>query len=62
MVVDVPHDAVDGLRMAGLPIKLGATPGSIRRPPPLLGQHTEEVLQELGLGPEEIAAAGVAHP
>lgn len=62
MVVDVPHGAVEGLRLAGLPIKLGATPGAIRRPPPLLGQHTEEVLRELGLRPEEIAAAGVAHP
>jgi crotonobetainyl-CoA:carnitine CoA-transferase CaiB-like acyl-CoA transferase len=62
MVVDVPHGAVDGLRMAGLPIKLGATPGAIHRPPPLLGQHTEEVLRELGLRPEEIAAVGVAHP
>ena len=31
MVVDVPHGAVEGLRLAGLPIKLGATPGAIRR-------------------------------
>jgi crotonobetainyl-CoA:carnitine CoA-transferase CaiB-like acyl-CoA transferase len=31
----------------GIPIKLSGTPGSIRRPAPLLGQHTDEILAEL---------------
>ena len=39
------------------PIRMSATPPSYAHPPPLLGQHTDEVLEELlGLGPEELAA------
>lgn len=62
MIVDVPHRTVEGLRLAGLPIKFGATPGAIRRPPPLLGQHTEEILTRLLRMPrarvERLRAAG----
>lgn len=58
MIVDVPHSTVTGLRLAGLPIKFAATPGAIRRPPPLLGQHTEEVLLELGLARDEVCHLG----
>jgi crotonobetainyl-CoA:carnitine CoA-transferase CaiB-like acyl-CoA transferase len=35
-------------------VKLSDTPGAIRRPAPLLGQHTEEILQEAGFSGEEI--------
>jgi crotonobetainyl-CoA:carnitine CoA-transferase CaiB-like acyl-CoA transferase len=37
-------------------MKLSATPVAYRLPPPMLGQHTDEVLAELGHGPEAIAA------
>ncbi len=45
MVVEVQHPTAGAVRMAGLPVKLSNTPASIRLPPPLLGQHTEDVLR-----------------
>lgn len=50
MVTEVEHPTAGRIRMAGLPVKLSATPAAIRLPPPLLGQHTAEVLETwLGL-------------
>ena len=45
MVVEIPHPTAGTLRMAGLPVKFSGTPASIRLAPPLLGQHTAEVLR-----------------
>lgn len=50
MVVSVDHPTIGDLRMVGIPFKFSATPASIRRPPPLLGEHTEEVRAEFGVG------------
>ena len=47
-VVNFPHPAWGDTRVLGLPIKLSRTPGEIRSPAPELGQHTEEVLMEVG--------------
>jgi crotonobetainyl-CoA:carnitine CoA-transferase CaiB-like acyl-CoA transferase len=43
-------------RMLGIPVKLSDTPGSVRRPAPLPGEHTAEVLREAGFSDAEIAA------
>jgi formyl-CoA transferase len=48
MLATVEHPTIGPLRQTGIPWALSATPGAIRRPAPLLGQHTDEVLAELG--------------
>jgi crotonobetainyl-CoA:carnitine CoA-transferase CaiB-like acyl-CoA transferase len=56
MIVDIPHPLIPDLRLLGLPIKLSETPGDVRMPPPLKGQHTEEVLADLGYSAGDITA------
>jgi formyl-CoA transferase len=47
MVLEVNHPTAGAIKLAGFPYKLSATPAVIRRPPPQLGEHTEEILTEL---------------
>ncbi len=60
MTMSVPHPHTDRLELVASPIKMSATPPTLRRPPPLLGQHTDEVLAELGLAADRIAALRAA--
>ena len=55
MSVEVEHPALGVLRQVGIPIAFETTPGAIRTAPPLLGEHTDEVLAELGFDPTKIA-------
>jgi crotonobetainyl-CoA:carnitine CoA-transferase CaiB-like acyl-CoA transferase len=54
MLLEVPHPSLGAVKQAGIPIKLSDTPGSIRRHPPLLGEHTAEVLGEIGYSEEDV--------
>jgi crotonobetainyl-CoA:carnitine CoA-transferase CaiB-like acyl-CoA transferase len=56
MLVDVEHPVHGKVREFGIPIKLSETPGSVRQAGPYTGEHSDEVLRELGLGAEEIKA------
>jgi crotonobetainyl-CoA:carnitine CoA-transferase CaiB-like acyl-CoA transferase len=44
MIAEIPHPTIGSLRLAGIPIKYSETPGKVRLHPPLLGEHTDEVL------------------
>ena len=55
MLVEVDHPTVGKIRMAGIPVKFSATPASVRLPPPLLGEHNDDVLSSwLGMQSEAI--------
>lgn len=56
MLVELPHPTAGAVRLAGSPLKLSRTPVQLTEPPPLLGQHTDEVLATyLGYSVEKIA-------
>lgn len=56
MVAETMHPEAGAIRMAGLPVKLSNSPGAIRTAPPLLGEHSREILQKAGFGNGEIAS------
>lgn len=54
MVVELEHPSVGKVRQPGIAVKLSETPGKIRRLAPIFGEHTEEILLELGYDQSQI--------
>lgn len=54
-IIYTTHHPIRGeTRMLGVPVKLKKTPGRPQGPSPLLGQHTKEILLDLGYTPEDV--------
>lgn len=54
MVVEKEHPKAGMIKLTGVPTKLSLTPGEVSSPPPTLGQHTDQVLSELGYSEEDL--------
>jgi formyl-CoA transferase len=56
MVPEIDHPRAGRMKVLGIPAKMSETPGTIRRPAPILGEHSEEILEGwLGLGASQLA-------
>jgi crotonobetainyl-CoA:carnitine CoA-transferase CaiB-like acyl-CoA transferase len=53
---EIEHPKAGKIKVTNIPFRMSGTPGSIRRPAPLIGQHSEEILREIGLSEEAIGA------
>ena len=56
MVVEVPHTSLGQVKTLGLPVKFSQTPGQVGSGAPLFGEHSREILGELGFSENDIAA------
>ena len=54
LIVQLEHPAIGTAKSIANPIRFSNTPVSYRLPPPLLGEHTSEILQTLGYSPDEV--------
>ena len=62
MVIDLVHPGAGPIKNLGVPVKLSDTPGAVDRPAPLLGEHNDAILTELGYDERErqaLRAAGI---
>jgi formyl-CoA transferase len=54
MLEEYEHPVAGTVKVLGIPVKLSATPGSIRLPAPLIGEHSDDVFRELGLSEDRL--------
>jgi crotonobetainyl-CoA:carnitine CoA-transferase CaiB-like acyl-CoA transferase len=57
LIVEIKHPSLEMVRSIANPVRLSSTPVLYRLPPPLLGEHSREILQSLDYSSEQIAAA-----
>ncbi|MDO8755699.1 MAG: CoA transferase [Anaerolineales bacterium] len=62
MLVKMEHPTIGELTLVGSPLKMSATPVEYRLPPPLMGEHTQEVLRELGYSSDQISRLQIGDP
>jgi crotonobetainyl-CoA:carnitine CoA-transferase CaiB-like acyl-CoA transferase len=55
ILVEVPDEDLGSVPMHNIIPRLSESPGQLRRPAPTLGQHTEEILETLGLSSDDLA-------
>lgn len=60
MILQAEHPAIGPFKLVGQPIKLSATPATLRLPPPTVGEHNEQILAGLGYSAAEIEALQAA--
>jgi crotonobetainyl-CoA:carnitine CoA-transferase CaiB-like acyl-CoA transferase len=61
LIVDIKHPTLDVVRSIANPVRMSSTPVLYRLPPPLLGEHNQEILAGLGYSSDEIATAVGEH-
>jgi len=54
MITTVKHPVAGSVKTLGTPVKFHTTPGGVKRAAPVLGQHSEEVLTEIGYSASEV--------
>lgn len=55
MVLEIEHPKAGMIKLTGVPVKLSLTPGEVTAAPPTLGQHTDQILEEIGYSNLDIA-------